>query len=326
MPGGYRPRAVKRVPGQRKLKMNAPTVKFTLTKHYELSKGQAHSTVYMKGIKMSTPFQPIFDVDNNSAQPLGNWDPNDEVNEPIGLNSALYTHYNNLVVKSCHVTASVTQAPDVQTESTEVLTTGEITLARTANELDTVAEIPTSKQIKGWFGRKTKNFQLAPAGAISPLTKSAFVSNGYSAKKQFNANANTKEDLVVVNASGSANQAQDNTYMYVIIKPRKDLVADGTAYLMPMMVTLRISYIVQFQDPDRLQSVPLPISTGSNAAGNKKRYNSKQLYRKSDLYNQASAASAAVAALAALGYGARRAGGRNRVPLIGMRGYPPFVQ
>lgn len=266
----YRGRAVKRIRGQRKLKMNAPTVKFTMTKHYELSKGQAHSTVFMKGIKASTPFAPLFDVVNNSNQTLGNWDPNDTTNEPVGLNSPLYTHYNNLVVKACHVSASITQAPDIDTDETEVLTTGEITIARTANELDTIAGIPTSKQIKDWFGRKTRNFQLAPQGAISPLTKSAYVSNGYSAKKQFNANPNTKEDLTVTNESGSSNQAQDNTYLYIIVKPRRDLVADGTAYLMPTMCTVKISYIVQFQDPDRLQSVPLPISTGSNASGNKK--------------------------------------------------------
>lgn len=275
----YRKRATNRLKGQRKLKMNAPTVKFTLTKHYELKSGNAHSSVFMKGIKMSTPFQPLFDVTNNSNETLGDWEANDTLNEPIGLNSALYAHYNNLVVKGCKVVATVNQAPDAEEQPGDTLTTGQITLARTANEIDTVSDIPTAKDIKTWFGHKTRNFQLAPRGAISPLTKNCYVSNGYSARKQFNANANTKEELTVVNESGSANQAQDNTYMYVIVQPRKDYAADGNNYLSPMNITVRISYICQFQDPDRLQSVPLPLSTGSRASGNKKKLYKKNKYQ-----------------------------------------------
>ena len=33
-----------------------------------------------------------------------------------------------------------------------------------------------------------------------------------------------------------------------------------------MYVTMRISYIIQFQDPDKYQSVPLPISTRKTRA------------------------------------------------------------
>ena len=130
---------------------------------------------------------------------------------------------------------------------------------------DIISTIPTSSDIKGFFGQKTRNFQLADGNGV--LTKNAYVSNGYSAKRQWNINANANEDLRVANTSGSSNGAQDKTYMYLIIKPRKDYDADGQQYLKPMYVTLKLSYIIQFQDPDKNQSVPLPISSG---LGNKK--------------------------------------------------------
>ena len=272
----YRGRVVKRIKGQRKLKMNAPTAKFTLTKNYEVINGAAHSSVYMKRIQLASPFGVFHDVNNSSGASLGEWEANDEQNEPLGLNSELYRNYNYLVVKGCHVSASVNQAPDVDIPaegdgSKQVLTTGQITLARTASELD-AASIPTTAEMKQWFGQKTKNFQLGGTFATSQaLTKNAYVSNGYSAKRQWNVNPNTKFDLQIQNKSGQEIDADDPTHMYVIVKPRKDIDASELPiYLKPMMITIKVSYIVQFQDPTNIQSVPLPMSF--RKGGRKVRY------------------------------------------------------
>lgn len=311
MPSGYRGRAVKRVPGQRKLKANAPTVKFTLTKNYEVTNGAAHSNIYAKRIQLASPFGVFQDVKNQAGSNLGNWDPNDDINEPIGLDAAMYNNYNSLVVKSCHVTASVTQAPDVviPTEgdgANQTLSTGQITLARTADLLATPEDL-SSADIKTWFGQKTRNFQLSKDGA---LTKNAYVSNGYSARKQFNTGANGRLQLILENNPGPQQDAVDPTNMYVIIKSRKDIdSSELPLYLKPMLVTIKVSYIVQFQDPDKNQVVPLPISTGSYASRNKKTYQKKKTYTKSDFYSNASAPVIAASILAAAGYGMRRRGG-----------------
>ena len=268
----YRGRAVKRIKGQRKLKVAAPTAKFTMTKNFTVVSDQSQSSVYALGIDCTTPFQPLFDVVDGSNNPLGEFQDNDiDLVEPVGLSSDLYTNYNYLVVKGCHVSASVTQAADTTAQEKETLTTGQVTLARMT---DIISQIPTSSDIKQYFGQKTKNFQLADGNGV--LTKNAYVSNGYSAKKQWNINANANEDLRVVNTSGSSNGATDKTYMYLIIKPRRDYDANGNQYLKPLYVTLKISYIIQFQDPDKNQSVPLPISSG---LGNQKR-NYKKRYNK----------------------------------------------
>lgn len=265
----YRKRAVRRIKGQRKLKAAAPTAKFTMTKQFELSSDNAQSSCYVLGMDCSTPFSPLFSVEDGSGNVLGDWQDNDDtLTEPVGLSSDLYSHYTSLVVKGCHVSASVSQATDVQATTQETLGTGQITLARTA---DLISGVPTSADIKQWFGQKTRNFQLSTGQGA--LTKNAYVSNGYSARKQFNINANANEDLTVVNTSGSSNKAADKTYMYLIVKPRKDLPADGNNYLIPMNITLRLSYIVQFKDPNKVQTVPLPMSIG---AGN----NKKKLYKK----------------------------------------------
>ncbi len=265
----YRGRAIKRIKGQMRLKASAPTCKFTMTKNFELASDSAQSSTYILGMDVSTPFNPLFSVEDGSGNVLGDWQDNDSgYTEPVGLASDLYTHYNMLVVKGCHVSASVSQATDVAKEENETLGTGQITLLRTA---ELISGIPTSQDIKQYFGQKTKNFQLSTGQGA--LTKNAYVSNGYSAKRQFNVNANANEDLKVVNASGSSNKAENKTYMYLIVKPRKDLPADGSAYLIPMNITLKLSYIVQFQDPTKSQSVPLPMSTRGRARrGGKKNY------------------------------------------------------
>jgi len=277
----YRGRAVRRIRGQRKLKLNAPTVKFTLTKNYEVTNGNAHSSVYMKRIQLASPFGVFHDVNNAAGDSLGTWEANDDANVPVGLDANLYANYTTLVVKGAHVSCSVVQAPDIQIpaegdESKQTQTTGQVTLARTAELIDGT-KIPTTAEMKTWFGQKTRNFQLGGNLYTSQaLTKNAYVTNGYSAKKQWNSNPNARFDQMLQN--GNTDQdVDDPTHMYVIIKPRKDIDASELPlYLKPMLVTIRVSYIVQFQDPDKLQSVPLPISTGSRYARNKRKYGHKK--------------------------------------------------
>lgn len=285
----YRGRAVKRVKGQRKLKMNAPTAKFTLTKNYEVTNGAAHSSVYMRRIQLASPFGVFHDVNNATGSSLGNWDPNDDVNIPLGLDSELYKNYNYLVVKGSHVTVSVVEAPDVviPTEgdgAKQTQTMGQVTLARTAELID---GIPSTADMKTWFGQKTRNFQLGTNIAGSRvITKNAYVSNGYSAAKQWNANPNAKFDLQVANDVESGTDVDDPTHMYIIIKPRKDLdSSELPLYLKPLYVTVRVSYIIQFQDPTIKQTVPLPISTGSRYARNKKAYADDRAERRAQFRN-----------------------------------------
>ena len=325
----YRGRAVKRVKGQRKLKMNAPTAKFTITKNYELTNGAAHSSVYMRRIQLASPFGVFHDVNNASGSSLGNWDPNDDVNQPLGLDSELYKNYNYLVVKGTHVSCSVCEAPDVviPTEgdgAKMTQTMGQITLARTAELID---GIPSTADMKTWFGQKTKNFQLGTNIAGSRvLTKNAYVKNGYSAAKQWNANPNAKFDLQVQNDATTEQDVDDPTHMYIIIKPRKDIdSSELPLYLKPLYVSVRVSYIIQFQDPTNKQSVPLPMSTGSRYAGNKKSYTRT---RRKGYNNQLSSYSyratsglATAAALLGAMYGARRG---PRWPLLGNQ--PIFVE
>lgn len=307
----YRGRAVKRIRGQRKLKAGAPIAKFTMTKNFQLKANSSTSSVYCLGIDATTPFNPLFDVVDGTNNPLGDWIDNDSnLTEPVGLASDLYTHYNYLVVKGCHVSASVTQGTDITKIEAEKLGTGQVTLARMAN---TISEVPTSADIKEWFGQKTRNFQLSTGQG--ELTKNAYVSNGYSAKKQFNVNANANEDLRVTNTSGSSNAATDKTYIYLIIKPRADGIASST-YLLPMYVTLKLSYIIQFQDPDKQQSVPLPISTRKTRVKKAKR-------RYTTNTSRANAYLAALGGLTAM-YGAARYG-RGRRALMPPN-FIPYVQ
>lgn len=267
----YRPRAIQRIKGQRKLKAGAPTAKFTMTKNFQVKADSSTSSVYALGMDLSTPFSPLFDVLDGTGNPLGEWTDNDaNLTEPIGLASDLYTNYNYLVVKGAHVSASITQGTDIAKSEAEKLGTGQATLARMSN---IISEVPTSADIKLWFGQKTKNFQLSTGQG--ELTKNCYVSNGYSAKKQWNVNANANEDLRVANTSGSGNGATDKTYMYLIIKPRSDNV-DASTYLLPMYVSLKLTYIIQFQDPDKVQSVPLPISTNKTRRNARRKANAQR--------------------------------------------------
>jgi len=214
---------------------------------------------------------------------LGTWEGNDETNVPVGLDANLYANYKTLVVKGSHVTASVVQAPDIEIpaegdESKQTQTTGQITLARTAELID-ATKIPTTAEMKTWFGQKTRNFQLGGnLYSAQSLTKNAYVSNGYSAKRQWNSNPNARFDQMLNNDVGAGDQdVDDPTHMYIIIKPRKDIDASELPlYLKPMYVTVKVTYICQFQDPDKIQSVPLPMSTGSKYTGNKRKFGNKK--------------------------------------------------
>lgn len=309
-----------RIKGQRKLKANAPTAKFTLTKTFEVTNGAAHSSVYMKRIQCASPFGIFHDCLNSSGATLGNWDPNDDLNMPIGLDSDLYKNYNYCVVKGCHVSVGVQQAPDVAIPadsadpgSKQTMTTGQVTLARTADLLDT-ANIPTTAEMKTWFGKKTKNFQLGNNIAFDQaLTRNANVVNGYSAAKQWNVNPNTRFDLQCQNNTAEEQDVDDPTHMYIIIKPRKDIdPSELPIYLKPMLVSVRVSYIIQFQDPTNAQSVPLPISTGSKAAYNKRNFKKKytNFYTNATMTQKLMSAAAVIAAAQGGRAGYRRL--RNR--------------
>ena len=62
----YRGRAIKRFKGQRRLKVGAPTAKFTMTKNFELGKDSSQSSTYILGMDVSTPFNPLFSVEDRS--------------------------------------------------------------------------------------------------------------------------------------------------------------------------------------------------------------------------------------------------------------------
>ena len=267
--GGYRGRAVRKVRQQGNRKAHNPTVKFVLNKSYVVTPtaGQTIST-NMLTINASTPFSPIHQIN-------GDWDANDVVNEPMGLGSDLYTHYQHLVVKGCHVTASVTDEPDKVAGATETLTKGTIAIARHTG----IGSLPYStfdaNQLKTIYGCKQKNFQLSPRGSGAGtanvsnniLTKNAKVSNGYSAKKTWNTNANANDDLRVINTSGSANIPNDSTFLSIGVMPQRVSATGITALLQPVLVNVRIVYIIQFQEPSFKQSVPLPMSVSSNNGG-----------------------------------------------------------
>ena len=67
----YRPRAIQRIKGQRKLKAGAPTAKFTMTKNFQVKADSSTSSVYALGMDLSTPFSPLFDVLDGTGNPYG---------------------------------------------------------------------------------------------------------------------------------------------------------------------------------------------------------------------------------------------------------------
>lgn len=269
----YRGRAVKKISGQRKLKKATPSARFTLTKVYSVNKGQAAPTenAYVLDIDVSTPFSPI-------TARNGNWIANDNFNEPFGLNSDLYAHYNHLIVKGCRVTASVRDNPDEVPESDELVTMGQLTMIRT-DAANTIPGTMTASSIKTLYGHSTRGFQLSPrnigAGVSNNvLTKNAYNKMGYSARKTWKANPLAVDALRVTNSSGSNNKAQDSTHINVVLLPQND---NSTAFLQPMQVVVKLDYIITFMEPTRIQSVPLPIGTYSKGESwyeyGKKMYN-----------------------------------------------------
>jgi hypothetical protein len=248
----YRGRAVKRIKGQRAFKPLNPTVKFTLTKTYRLSKGAAVGKAYVLEAVASSPFNPL------SAK-NGDWAEVGTNTEPTGLDSDMYSHYRHLIVKGCHITASVVGDVDKEAAVDENSKAGQLTIVRTTatNLIDPTGSAVGLKEL---YGQKTRNFMLGSdlADSSQSLIKSAYCSNGYSAKKTWNVNANANDDLRVVNQAGSSNRATDNTFLSVVVIPR----VDQANFLKPTIVTIRLSYIVQFQEPTVTQITPMPMQIG----------------------------------------------------------------
>lgn len=303
----YRGRAVKRVKGQRQMKPLNPTAKFTLTKTYAVTKGVATDNTYILRINASTPFD--FESATN-----GLWSAYSPDVEPIGLNTDMYSHYRHLVVKGCNVRASVVDNLDNISLSEEKLCMGQLSIVR-GTQNNAVTSVIKGPDLKRLYGQKTRDFTLAPrsdslSGMNAPITKSAFCSNGYSAKKTWNCDPNANDDLRVVNQSGSSNEPTDNTFLFVCVAPR-----DGNAggFLQPMLVTVRTTYIIQFQEPTITQHTPQPYGMAQRS----KRSNSNY-YRQPPVQGPTMSQKALLTVLAgALGYGARRANRRGgNVPLI----------
>lgn len=282
--GGYRARAAKRIKGQRAMKPHNPTVKFTWTKTYQVSSGQqqAGENCYVLQINGATPFNPI--------QPEhGEWVATEGLlNEPLGLNSDMYRHYKTLVVKGCHVAASVVDNLDASNVSEdETICLGQLSIVR-ASENQAIGPTMTSIDLKQLYGQKSRDFTLASRGlAVDGLTKSAYCSNGYSAKKTWNSNPNAIDDIRVANQAGSSNTPTDSTYLNVCLVPR----FDTNKFLQPTVVSIRITYIIQFQEPTITQTVPLPMKN-ENQKYKKyvKRKNQQAMYNQTKLAGVAAAA------------------------------------
>ena len=91
----------------------------------------------------------------------------------------MYEFYKYVIVKGCHVSATIQYAPDVPDVPQSSLTTGQITIARSSDPINPLT-LPTSSSIKQMYGAKTRNFQLpGTVGQPGILTKNAYVSNGY---------------------------------------------------------------------------------------------------------------------------------------------------
>ena len=298
----YRNRAVKRIKGQRAFKPHNPVVKFTWTKIYEVSSGnaQAGENAYNLQINASTPFNPISSTN-------GQWTPTETLlNEPLGLNSDMYRHYKSLVVKGCHVSASVVDNLDATNVSDdEKICLGQMTIIR-ATAPNTMSPTETAPELKQYYGQKSRDFTLASRTlAVDGLTKSAYCSNGYSAKKTWNSNPNAVDDLRVENQAGSSNTPSDSTYLNVVLVPR----FQTNSFLQPMVCSVRITYIVQFQEPTIQQVTPLPIN--AEKILNKNKY--KKIKTRNQYLNMRSKTLAQVAGATAYamykmgGYGRRRA-------------------
>ena len=304
----YRGRAVKRVKGQRNMKILNPTAKFTLTKTFAVQKGAAVDNTYILKINASTPFE-FLEATN------GQWDSYSPDAEPIGLDTDMYSHYRHLVVKGCNVSASVVDNLDVSAGEGEDLVMGQLSIVRgtVANSVTSVIKGPDLKRL---YGQRTRDFTLAPrsashSGINAPLTKSASCSNGYSARKTWNCDPNANDDLRVQNVSGSNQTPNDNTFLFVCVCPR-----DGNAsgYLQPMLITVRTTYIIQFQEPTITQHTPMPMG---NSAYSAKMYKQPR-YKTPDFTKLSYAQQASLlATLGALGvFGRRRR--VNNVPQINL--------
>ena len=92
----------------------------------------------------------------------------------------------------------------------------------------------------------------------------------------------------VVNQTGSSNTPTDSTYLNICISPR----FSTNSFIQPVVVTVKITYIIQFQEPTILQEVPLPINVENILKKQKKKVKAKN---KQTLYNQGRLAGIALA-------------------------------
>lgn len=278
----YRKRATRRAIGQRQFKARDPIVKASLSKQYEVTANtNATESLYGLQVNASTPFNPIETLKNSGGDELGTWTANDAYNEPLGIDSRMYEFYKYVTVKGCHISVTVAYAPDLVGTETESLTTGQVTIVRTSDPFAGNL-LPTSSSIKQMYGAKTRNFQL-PADSESVLTKNAYVSNGYSAKKQFHTPALANDHLRVLNVTNSFNAPTDPTFLTVLIKPQRDIPAvELPKYLKPMQVNVKITYILQYTDPTVEQQIPLPMNLK-----HQEKTRPKSGYKKAQAYQRA---------------------------------------
>lgn len=316
MARGYRKRATRRIVGQGNFKPRDPIVKAILNKQYEVSANtNATESLYGLQINASTPFHPIDTLKNTGGDSLGTWTANDTYNEPLGIDSRMYEFYKYVIVKGCHVSVTVAYAPDLDGTTEESLTTGQVTIVRTSDPFAGNL-LPTSSDIKQMYGAKTRNFQL-PSDTESVLTKNAYVSNGYSAKKQFHTSPLANDSLRVINRSNSFNAPQDPTFLTILIKPQRDIPAtELPRYLKPMQVNVKISYTLQYIDPTVDQQIPLPLNMKHATRGRRGQAKRKP---ESSYYARAAQAAAYATMAAMAGW---------RIPRQGMlgAGRPPFIQ
>lgn len=275
----YRSRAVKRIRGQPRLKKSSVTAKFVLQKTYQLSNNFISDTsnTYLLRVNASTPFDPISDINGLWSEAVG-------LQEPVGLDSNLYSHYRHCYVNSCHMSASVTDNYDKIHGENEKLVNGQVSIVR-GSDTNSITSTLSAPNIKKLYGQKSRDFTLTPrsnavSGQVDALNKSAYVSNGYSAKKTWNTAPAANDALRIVNLSGSSNVPDDSTFLFLCVAPRYETTPNTNAFLLPTLVTIRLSYIVTFVEPTIIQTVPLPLGTGIGAGNRRKQQSSRRFVKR----------------------------------------------
>ena len=322
MPYPKRNRAVRPQLKVGNLKLARPAAKFVLNKQYvvtQLTDAADKASALVCQINAATPWYPL-------TVKTGDWSSLDTNLSPFGITSDVYSHYKNLVVLGCHVRATCRDAPDEDAPTDQWLSTGQLSLIRSSDN-GQITGTTDAADIRNMYGSKSMQFQLSPRGSTTAeggapsnvLTKSAVVHQGYSARKQHGASAYAIDDLKVVN-DATASIPTDSTFINVAILPRDPGASD---FLLPVAVTLRITYTIGFTDPTQVQSVPLPMNmTGGQKR--KARQARQKAYTAKNAYNDWSAMKMAMNIAQAAGAIPMAWHAGVRPMLRGAR--PPFVQ